>query len=220
MNILLLGPPGAGKGTQGERLAQRLGVRKLATGDVLRQAVRAGTPMGRAAREHMERGDLVPDDVILGIVKEALAAPEMRGGVILDGVVRTVPQAEGLARVLAELGRRLDAVLLFEADEEELVRRLSARTVCEECQTPYTGLAPGTPCERPGCGGRLVRRKDDEPEAVRTRMRAYQAQTAPVLEWYTRRDGTCIIRVQAAGAVERITDEILGALRSCRERES
>ena len=136
MNILLLGRPGAGKGTQGERLAQRLGVRKLATGDVLRQAVREGTPMGRAAKAFMERGDLVPDDVILGIMKEALAAPEMRDGVILDGVVRTVPQAEGLARVLAELGRRLDAVLLFEEDEEELVRRLGARTICEECQTP------------------------------------------------------------------------------------
>ena len=215
MNILLLGPPGAGKGTQGDRLARRLGVRKLATGDVLRQAVREGTPMGRAAQAVMERGALVPDDVILGIMREALATPELRAGVILDGVVRTVPQAEGLERVLGDLGRRLDAVLVFEADEDELVRRLSARTVCERCQTPYTGAEPGAPCERPGCSGRLVRRKDDEPDAVRERLRAYRAQTAPVVEWYRRHNGTCVVPVVATGVVEQITEHIVRDLERC-----
>lgn len=216
MNIVLLGPPGAGKGTQGERLARHFGVPKLATGDVLRAAVRDGTEQGLKAKAYMERGDLVPDEVILGIMKEALARPEAARGVILDGVVRTVPQAEGLERVLGELGRRVDAVLMFEVDEEELVRRLSARTICERCQTPYTGAAPGTACEK--CGGTLVRRKDDEPEAVRNRMRAYREQTAPVVEWYRGRagegkgDGPRFIEVDAMGEVEDITKRVLDAL--------
>src|SRR5512134_2240651 len=129
MILVLLGPPGAGKGTKGERLAEQLGVPKIATGDVLRAAVRDGTPLGLEAKAAMDRGDLVPDDVILGIMKEALDSPAAKRGAILDGVVRTVPQAEGLGRVLAEIGRSLDGVLLFDVPDEELVRRLSGRTV-------------------------------------------------------------------------------------------
>ena len=219
MNIVLLGPPGAGKGTQGERIAARLGIPKLATGDVLRQAVREGTEMGRAAKAYMERGDLVPDAVILGIIKEALARPGMEKGVVLDGVVRTVPQAQGLARVLGELGRRVDAILLFDVPEEELVRRLSGRTVCERCQTPYTGREPGTICDK--CGGKLVRRRDDEPEAVRARMRAYREQTAPVVDWYRGGNGRrapgggrpAVVTVDAVGSVDEITERVLRGLR-------
>ncbi len=213
MNILLLGPPGAGKGTQGERIAAELGIPKIATGDVLRSAVREGTEQGRRAREYMDRGDLVPDDVILAIMKEALARPEAERGVILDGVVRTVPQAEGLERVLAELGRQLDVVLLFDVSEEELVRRLSGRTVCEQCQTPYRGREPGSKCER--CGGRLVRRSDDEPESVRNRMRAYREQTGPVVEHYRElRDGTRFIEVAATGDPDEITSRLVAELRT------
>ncbi|HXY31640.1 MAG TPA: adenylate kinase [Gemmatimonadaceae bacterium] len=213
MIILLLGPPGAGKGTQGERIAAALKIPKLATGDVLRAAVRDGTAQGRAAKAYMDRGDLVPDEVILGIMKEALAAPSAASGVVLDGVVRTVPQADGLARVLADLGRRLDVVLVFDVDEEELVRRLGARTVCEGCQTPYMGRDPGSACAK--CGGRLVRRADDEPEAVRNRMRTYRAQTAPVLEWYAARaksGGPRVVRIEAAGEVAAIERRVLEAL--------
>jgi adenylate kinase len=214
MNIVLLGPPGAGKGTQGERIAERFGVPKLATGDVLREAVRAGTPRGREAKAFMERGDLVPDEVILGIMKEALARPEAARGVVLDGVVRTVPQAEGLERVMSELHRKVDAVLLFDVDEEELVRRIGARTVCERCQTPYTGREPGSSCEK--CGGRLVRRKDDEPEAVRHRMRAYRDQTRPVIDWYRCRSETAggprFVEVDAVGEVDEVTGRVLSAL--------
>lgn len=209
MIIVLLGPPGAGKGTQGERLASRLGIPKLATGDVLRAAVRDGTPLGLAAKAAMHRGDLVPDDVILGIVKEELARPEMSRGAILDGVVRTLPQAEGLARVTADLGRQVDAVLLFEADDEELVRRLSARTVCETCQTPYTGREPGSRCERDG--GVLVRRKDDEPDAIRHRLAVYREQTEPVVDWYEQH-GTRVVRIDAIGSLDMVLERVLDSL--------
>lgn len=222
MNIVLLGPPGAGKGTQGERIARRLGIPKLATGDVLRAAVAAKTELGLCAKAAMERGDLVPDAVILGIMKEALAEPGKAKGVVLDGVVRTVPQAEGLARVLGELGRQVDAVLLFEVGEDELVRRLSARTTCEGCQTPYTGREPGIACDK--CGGKLVRRKDDEPEAIRARMKAYREQTEPVIAWYEKRarasddarardhNGPRVVRVNALGDIDEITKIVMKAL--------
>src|SRR5690606_15908721 len=133
MILVLLGPPGAGKGTQGERLAATLGVPKIATGDVLRAAVHRGTPLGIQAKAAMDRGDLVPDEVILGRMRGALSAPEGERGAVLDGVGRTVPQAGGLAQVTAELDRPVDAVLLFEVSEDELVSRLGGRTVCESC---------------------------------------------------------------------------------------
>jgi adenylate kinase len=184
-------------------------VPKVATGDVLRAAVAAGTPLGLAAKAAMDRGDLVPDAVILGIIKEALAAPTAAAGVVLDGVVRTVPQAEGLARVLADLGRPLDGVLLFHIAEDELVRRLSGRTVCAQCQTPHTGRAPGEACAK--CGGRLVRRPDDEPDAIRRRMAAYRAQTEPVVAWY-RAHGARVLEVDAVGSLEQVEARVRAAL--------
>ena len=209
MILVLLGPPGAGKGTQAEPVAQRLGIPKIATGDVLRAAVREGTDMGKAAQRYMDRGELVPDDVILGIMKETLRRPEMARGAILDGVVRTVPQAEGLERVLRELDRGVDAVILFEVPDDEIVRRLSSRTICDRCQTPYTGREAGTPCDK--CGGRLVRRKDDEPDAVRRRLQVYRDQTAPVIDWY-RRNGTALVSVDAVGTPRTVTERVLRAL--------
>ncbi len=209
MIIVLLGPPGAGKGTQGERLAAALGVPKIATGDVLRAAVREGTPLGLQAKAAMERGDLVPDEVILGIMKDALASPGAAKGAVLDGVVRTVPQAEGLERATRDLGRSVDAVLLFEVPAEELVKRLGGRTVCSQCQTPYTGREPGEECEK--CGGALVRRKDDEPEAIRTRLDVYQEQTAPVVAWYRDSD-TPVLAIDAVGTLEEVEARTRAAL--------
>lgn len=210
MIVVLLGPPGAGKGTQGERIAAALGVPKLATGDVLRAAVKEGTALGLDAKGYMDRGDLVPDAVILGIIKDALAQPAQAKGVILDGVVRTVPQAEGLAAVVQDLGKRVDVVLVFDIDDQLLVDRLSGRTTCDKTQKPFTGLQPGVPCPD-GCGGTLVRRKDDEPDAIRNRLAVYHAQTEPVLDWYLAQ-GANVQRIDAVGSFDDVTARALRAV--------
>ncbi|HEX2451081.1 MAG TPA: adenylate kinase, partial [Gemmatimonadales bacterium] len=185
MNILLMGPPGAGKGTQGALLAERLGLPKFATGDLLRDAVKRGTPLGLKAKAVMEAGHLVSDDLILGVVRDELARPEAAKGVVLDGVVRTVPQAEGVDRLLAELGRTLDAVLFFDVTDEEILARLDKRRAVEG-------------------------RADDDPTAVATRLRAYRDQTAPVLAWYEGRN--LVRRIPAIGSVEDVAKQVRMAL--------
>lgn len=209
--ILLLGPPGAGKGTQGEIIAADLGIPKVATGDVLRAAVLAGTERGLEAKRYMDSGDLVPDSVILAIMKEELQRPASQKGVVLDGVVRTVAQAEGLATVLSDLNRKLDLVLLFEVEVEQLVARLGSRTVCQSCQTPYMGHLPGDSCDK--CGGTLVRRPDDDPEAIRRRMSVYESQTAPVIDWYERSSVT-LARIEAVGSVDDVAAKVREVLRA------
>ena len=185
MDILLLGPPGAGKGTQGVRLAAALGVPKFATGDLLRDAVRLGTPLGLKAKAVMEAGHLVSDDIILGVVREELGRPAAQRGVVFDGVVRTIPQAEGVAAILAERGRALDHVLLLDVDDAELLGRLAHRRTVEQ-------------------------RADDDPEAVANRLRAYRAQTAPVIAWYEEHGG--VTRVPAVGSVDEVAARIRRAL--------
>ncbi len=186
VRLILMGAPGAGKGTQGDRLAERFGIPRLSTGDMLREARKQGTELGREAQRYMDAGDLVPDDVILGIVAEALDAPASAPGFLFDGFPRTVAQAEGLAGLLAERGQSLDAVLTLDVPDEELVERLSGRRVCESCGlVTHTAKTGGSDRCRE-CAGRLVRRSDDHPDTVRRRLQVYRDQTAPVLEYYGR----------------------------------
>jgi adenylate kinase len=210
--VVLLGPPGCGKGTQGERLAAELKVPKISTGDVIRAAMKAGTPLGLKAKAQYDRGDLVSDDLIMEIIRETLAAPEQARGAVLDGVVRTVPQAEGIEKVLKGLGRTLDLVLMFQISDNELVGRLSGRTVCDACGAIFSGRQPGelhVDCPK-SPKGHLGRRKDDEPDSIRNRLTVYHAQTAPVLAWY-KANGGPLKEIDARGTVDEVRARVLGA---------
>ena len=200
-----MGPPGAGKGTQGELLSDGLGVPRLSTGDMLREARREGTGLGRRAEAYMEAGELVPDALILDLIDERLDRPDTRDGFIMDGFPRTVRQAEGLAEVLEARGESLSAVADLQVPEEELVRRLSGRRVCEECgEVTHVDVA-GESCSE--CGGRLVQRSDDRPETVRRRLQVYAEQTRPVLRWY-RESGVPVVEVDGTGSVEEVYEEL------------
>jgi len=179
--IVFLGPPGAGKGTQAATLARELGIPHLSTGDLLRAAAAARTPLGLAADDYIRAGKLVPDDLVLMILGERLARPDAKAGFLLDGFPRNLPQAEALGRVTP-----LDAVVSFDLDPEEIVRRLSDRRLCPQCQSVYnlTSRPPRAPgrCDKDGAS--LIRRSDDQPEAVATRLKVYAEQTAPLLQFY------------------------------------
>lgn len=186
MRLILLGPPGAGKGTQAQRLTERLGIPQVSTGDILRAAVAAGTPLGREAKAYMDRGALVPDGVVIGIIRERLKAPDYTRGYILDGFPRTVAQAEALGETLKAMGTPLTAVLSLTVDPEELVRRLAGRRSCGSCGAAYH--LDTAPPRRPGrcdrCGGELFQREDDREETIRKRLAVYRDQTAPLVEYY------------------------------------
>jgi adenylate kinase len=191
--LVLLGAPGVGKGTQAELLAAKLGACHLSTGDVFRAAknLAAGdrTPAINAALEFMRRGDLVPDDTVLGMVRERSDCLTCCGGFLLDGFPRTVPQAEGLQTLLAELGAKLDAVLSYDLVLEEILERISGRRVCSQCKASFhvISLKPRVEGICDHCGGRLFQREDDRPEAVRVRMETYDRSTAPLIEFYERK---------------------------------
>lgn len=207
MRIVLMGPPGAGKGTQGERLAGMMDVPRYATGDMLRAARREGTEMGRRAAEYMDAGELVPDEVILGIVSEVLGRAEAADGFVLDGFPRTREQARGLDEILEDRGEELDAVVYLDVPEEELVSRLSSRRVCGECGAVTRAGEAGDDGACPECGGDLVQREDDRPETVRRRLEVYREQTAPVLAGY--RDAEVPVHeVDGTGSVEQVTERL------------
>jgi adenylate kinase len=189
LNLVLLGPPGSGKGTQGEQLQEDLRLPYHATGDILRAAVRNGTDLGKAAREDMDRGDLVPDDVMVGLIAERVASAEAADGFILDGFPRTMAQAEALDEKLSELDRALTAVLLIEVPDEEVVRRLSGRRVCvKEGHVFHMEFDPPKEegvCDV--CGGHLEIRDDDKPEVIRRRLGTYHEKTEPLVAYYEER---------------------------------
>jgi adenylate kinase len=208
MHLILLGAPGAGKGTQGAKLAARLGVPKIATGDILRDAVRQGTELGREAKGFMDRGELVPDDVILGMVREALTAPGAADGAIFDGFPRTIPQAEGLEALFAELGRELDAVVVIDVPHETIVERMSGRRTDPETGTVYHLQHNPPPAE---VAERLVQREDDREATVRRRLAVYEEMTAPLVEHY-RRSGVAIHPVAGDRAIDDVQRELLERL--------
>ena len=213
MRLVLLGVPGAGKGTQGRRLAEKFGIPQIATGEILREAVKNRTPLGLTAKERMDAGLLVPDEVVIGIVAERLKAADCRKGFILDGFPRTVAQAEALDRILEATNTPLDRVLNITAPIDVVVERLSTRLECPVCHRTYNpaGAAPKVAgfCDfDPGVA--LVTRKDDDLDKIRKRIEVFQAETAP-LEGYYRRDGR-LRDVEGLGATDEVSRRVLDAL--------
>lgn len=212
MRLILLGPPGAGKGTQAKVLMEKYQIPQISTGDILRQAVKEKTPLGEEARVYMDRGALVPDQVIIGIIRERLQKPDCKRGYILDGFPRTVVQAEALRETLAGMDSSLDHVLSIEVMEEELIQRLSGRRTCKSCGEVYH-IIYGPPkrdgvCDK--CGGELYQRDDDKEETIKRRLRVYQAETAPLIDYYK---GRGLLReIAGKGEIREIFERICRVL--------
>jgi adenylate kinase len=206
VNLLLYGAPGSGKGTQANMLRTRFGIPHIATGDMLRAEIASGTELGRQAQPILARGQYVPDDIMIGMIRNRLGQPDCAGGFIIDGFPRTVPQAEALDVLMRELDRRLDRVLYLKVDVDELLQRLSGRLVCPVCQRTYP---PGTAaCASDGTA--LVQREDDKAEAVRPRIEIYLSKTVPVLEHYR---GTGVVsEIDGRGTIDEITGRVLAAI--------
>ena len=187
LNLILLGPPGSGKGTQGERLQEDFRLPYYATGDILRAAVKEGTEIGKQAKEYMERGDLVPDDVIIGVIAERLQQDEASDGFILDGFPRTLPQAEALDAKMRELGRQITAAIQIDVPEDEVIRRLSGRRTCEKNPSHIYHLEFDPPKSDEVCdvdGAKLIVRDDDQPDVIKNRLKQYREKTAPLVDYY------------------------------------
>jgi adenylate kinase len=216
LNLVLFGPPGAGKGTQAGRLVDDFKLRYLATGNMLRDAVRDDTELGREAKEYMDRGDLVPDDLIIAMIKECLEGPDAQRGFILDGFPRTVKQAEALDEELEHLGRHLAAALLFEVPEEEIVRRLSGRRLCVKGQHNFHVEfdPPKHPDRCDVDGSRLIVRDDDKPEVVEHRLAQYREKTSPLVGYYERK--SILRRVDGSRSPSQVHDQIRALIASLR----
>ena len=208
MKLILLGPPGAGKGTQAEILNKKLGIPTISTGNILRAAVKNGTPVGLKAKEYMDAGKLVPDEVIIGVISERLAEADCQNGFILDGVPRTIPQAEALEKA----GISFDAVVSIEISDEEIVERMAGRRVCTACGAPYhvKNMPPKVEGVCDACGGKLEARADDKPEVVRDRLQVYHKETAPLKDFCAARN--LLKTVDNQPTVAETTTAILNAL--------
>jgi len=218
LNLVLLGPPGSGKGTQGERLQQDLELPYYATGDILRAAVRDATELGRKAKEYMDRGDLVPDEVIVGVIAERVSGSEAEDGFILDGFPRTTVQAEALDSEVNRLGRELTATIFIDVSDEEVVRRLGGRRTCANGHIFHVEFDPP---EREGicdvCGEELVVRDDDKPDVIRNRLERYHAETEPLVAYYD--DRGLLHRIDGSAAPDEVSESIRATLATLRMEE-
>ncbi|MFY9397008.1 MAG: adenylate kinase [Desulfomonilia bacterium] len=212
MNIILIGPPGAGKGTQAKRMIDRLGVPQISTGDMFRAAVKEGSPMGKKAKEYMDKGALVPDDVVIGVVKERFEKPDIKKGFILDGFPRTLDQAKALDKLLADMGSKLDHVVVIEVPDDNLVGRLTGRRTCRGCG--YMHHVQFDPPKKEGvcdkCGGELYLRDDDKEATIRDRLTTYHAQTSPLIDYYSTKG--IVRKIDGTRSMEDVNKEIFKAI--------
>jgi len=212
--IILLGAPGAGKGTQAATLAEKLGAAHIATGDLFRQALEQGTELGMQAKSYMEKGTLVPDEITAQMVLDRISAPDCEAGIILDGFPRNLEQAETLDKALARQERAIDKVVYIKVPEEELLKRLSGRWICRKCQAPYHAVdSPpkvAGKCDR--CGGELYQRADDNVKTIKNRLEVYFAQTAPLIDYYARAGK--LLEVNGEGSVAEVSQRAVAALNS------
>ena len=209
MNLILLGPPGAGKGTQAKMIMKEFGIPQISTGDILRAETAAATELGMRAKSYMNAGDLVPDDLILKMVKGRLSQDDCAGGFILDGFPRTIPQAEGLAGILEGIGWKLDAVLAIEVDDEELVRRLTARWICRTTGRIYNMITDPPPEEKIK-SGEVYQRDDDKEITVRNRLEVYKQKTAPLIEYYQSKG--LLLNIPGTGGAENVFSRLKNTL--------
>ncbi len=219
MNIVLFGPPGSGKGTQAKLLAEKYGIPHISTGDILRENLKNKTKLGLAAKSYMDRGELVPDDVLIGIIKDRLSQSDCASGFLLDGYPRTVPQADALRTILSEMGKKLDIVLNIDVHDDELMKRLTGRRMCA-CGASYHILF--NPPKQAGicdlCGNQLYQRDDDKEEAIRNRLDVYKRQTQPLIDYYTKEG--MMVTVNGAAGISEVFDEIISALDGFRTGDS
>ncbi|MBE8540306.1 adenylate kinase [Geoglobus acetivorans] len=217
MNLILLGPPGAGKGTQAKRIVEKYGIPQISTGDMLRDAVAKGTELGKKAKEYMDKGELVPDEVVIGIVKERLMQPDCENGFILDGFPRTINQAEALDDILDEMNRKIDAVINIAVPDEEILKRIVYRRICKECGAVYNLIysPPKVDGKCDKCGGDLYQRDDDKEETVKERLRVYREQTAPLIDYYSRKGS--LQNVDGTKNIEEVWSQIVALLEGIKE---
>jgi len=212
MRMILLGPPGSGKGTQAQKLMKKFQTPQISTGDLFRAAVKNQTRLGKKAKKFMDRGDLVPDQIVVGMAEERLKQPDCKKGFILDGFPRTLPQAEALDKMLSRLRMKIDAVLEIEVPDQEVIRRISGRRTCRNCPAMYhiELIKPKVAGKCDQCGGKLFQRDDDKEEVIKARLRVYHDQTSPLKEFYTKKK--LLKKIVGMGSINEIFRKMVKAL--------